>query len=186
MTPDSDPGHPDELSPGDPGRHPTRDGGALDPDSLSRHPARDGGPSEPSDLGRQRLAARVGHAEAFGDAPTWAAYAPGRVNLIGDHTDYTGGWVLPMTIHRGTHAVASARDDGLVRVVADGYGRGEPARPDEPTDSRPLWERYVLGVAPAIASSVGPAPSPGPASRGRGAMSDAERVRLARCLLDYA
>ena len=175
MTPDSDPGHPDELSSDDPGRHPTRDGGASDPDSLSRHPARDGGPSEPSDLGRhpardggspdpddlgrQRLAARAGHAEAFGDAPTWAAYAPGRVNLIGDHTDYTGGWVLPMTIHRGTHAVASARGDGLVRVVADGYGRGEPARPDEPTDSRPLWERYVLGVAREVAGRAdGPVP----------------------------
>ena len=117
-----------------------------------RHPGRDGGASSDGDLGRQRLAARAGHRGAFGPAPAWAAYAPGRVNLIGDHTDYTGGWVLPMTIHRGTHAVASRRDDGAVGVVAEGYGRAELFRLGEPTDGRPLWERYVLGVAREVAA----------------------------------
>ena len=106
-----------------------------------------------ADLDRQRADARAAHAAAFGDGPTWAAYAPGRVNLIGDHTDYTGGFVLPMTIHRGTHAVARARADGGVRVVADGYGRSEPLRVgDDVSSDRALWERYVLGVAREVAA----------------------------------
>ncbi|WP_420455660.1 galactokinase [Rubrivirga sp.] len=105
-----------------------------------------------ADLDRQRAAARAAHADAFGPGPTWAAYAPGRVNLIGDHTDYTGGWVLPMTIHRGTHAVARARTDGTVRAVAEGYGTAAPLRLGEPVGDRPLWQRYVLGVAREVAA----------------------------------
>ena len=106
-----------------------------------------------SDLDRQRADARAQHARAFGDGPAWAAYAPGRVNLIGDHTDYTGGFVLPMTIHRGTHAVARPRQDGTVRVVAQGYGESRPYAVGSEVDAgRPLWARYVLGVAREVAS----------------------------------
>ena len=49
-----------------------------------------------------------GFARVFGQAPTALAQAPGRVNLIGEHTDYNGGFVLPLAIDRAAHTV---RDD---------------------------------------------------------------------------
>ncbi len=43
-----------------------------------------------------------------GSAAHWSAAAPGRVNVIGEHTDYNGGWVLPMAIDRYTVLVAAS------------------------------------------------------------------------------
>ena len=100
-----------------------------------------------STLHSERAAAHAAFAAEFGARPSCAAYAPGRVNLIGDHTDYTGGLALPMTIDRGTHVLARPRRARRVHVSAEGYGCAfwsvhAPVAPD-----RPLWERYVLGVA---------------------------------------
>ena len=47
-----------------------------------------------------------------------AAYAPGRVNIIGEHIDYTGGFVMPMAIGRGTVCVASLGEGGVARVAS--------------------------------------------------------------------
>jgi len=54
----------------------------------------------------------------FGRLPEVAAVAPGRVNLIGEHTDYNAGLVLPCAIERATAVVAGPRDDGRVRVFS--------------------------------------------------------------------
>ena len=54
----------------------------------------------------------------YGRRPEVAARAPGRVNLIGEHTDYNEGWVLPCAIDRATAAVVARRSDGRVRVLA--------------------------------------------------------------------
>ncbi len=54
----------------------------------------------------------------FGAAPSTLARAPGRVNLIGEHTDYNDGFVLPCAIDFHTLVAARPRTDGQVRVVA--------------------------------------------------------------------
>ncbi len=63
--------------------------------------------------------ARDGFRRCFpGTAEEVVVRAPGRVNLIGEHTDYNGGYVLPMAIEREVVMVGAARDDRTVRVNA--------------------------------------------------------------------
>ena len=54
----------------------------------------------------------------FGQPPSVTAEAPGRVNLIGEHTDYNGGFVLPTAIPQRTRVELAPRSDGLVRVAS--------------------------------------------------------------------
>jgi galactokinase len=63
-----------------------------------------------------RTQASDGFAALFGYPPGGMWSAPGRVNLIGEHTDYNEGFVLPFAIDRRTYAALALRDDGLVRV----------------------------------------------------------------------
>ena len=87
---------------------------------------------------------------------TVTAHAPGRVNLIGDHTDYTGGLVLPMAIDLGTTVTLTR---GGTRVVLE--SDVEPGVADvpldvaEPSGVTPDWARYVAGVVAVVRPSVG-------------------------------
>jgi galactokinase len=89
----------------------------------------------------------------FGDNPRLCVRAPGRVNLIGEHTDYNDGFVLPCAIDFHTVACGSARRDGRVRLVAvDCAGERDEFAVDEPigrVDS-PRWANYVRGVVQAV------------------------------------
>jgi galactokinase len=85
----------------------------------------------------------------------WTRRAPGRVNLIGDHTDYNEGFVLPIAIDLECVVRARPRDDGVVRlrsldlagpdveIAADGS--------DDPRGVEPSWGRYAAGVLRVLA-----------------------------------
>ncbi len=88
-------------------------------------------------------------AAAFGHSATRFVQAPGRVNLIGEHTDYNDGLVLPCAIDYRTVIAARPRADRVVRVVAADY--------DDAVDeydlaapvtrlAAPMWANYVRGV----------------------------------------
>jgi len=74
--------------------------------------------------------------------------APGRVNLIGEHTDYNGGFVLPMAIERGTTVAAAAREDRKIRVFSVNLNESGEIDLDAPEKARRgAWLDYVEGVA---------------------------------------
>ncbi|TWT98148.1 Galactokinase [Botrimarina colliarenosi] len=90
-------------------------------------------------------------AEKFGAAPQCVTAAPGRVNLIGEHTDYNDGFVLPMAIDRQTVVAASKRDDDrpVVRLYSATM-KGAAELTIEPDGAElPGWAKYVRGVIDA-------------------------------------
>jgi galactokinase len=89
---------------------------------------------------------------AAGDLRVTAA--PGRVNLIGEHTDYNDGWVLPMAIDRYVWAAFAARSDRKIRAHAVAFEETREFSLDELTARRGSeWSSYVAGMAWAIARS---------------------------------
>ena len=82
--------------------------------------------------------------ETFGAAPRAAASAPGRVNLIGEHTDYNGGPVLPTAIAARTTAAVGPAEDGLLEAVSAKDGVVVRVRWQEQLP--PGWAAYLAGV----------------------------------------
>ena len=93
-------------------------------------------------------------------AGTWSA--PGRVNLIGEHTDYNDGFVLPFAIQQRTHVALGTRADGRIRVVSTFDANAveidlaalDALFPDN-RDDVPEWAAYPLGVAWALLRASG-------------------------------
>lgn len=82
--------------------------------------------------------------------PTWIARSPGRVNIIGEHTDYNGGFVLPMAIDHAAWAALRPRKDRLVRVSALDKGETLELDLDGLAKDRGGWQAYLAGVAWAL------------------------------------
>ncbi|MDG2461636.1 MAG: galactokinase [Luminiphilus sp.] len=83
-----------------------------------------------------------------GRQAAWFAAAPGRVNVIGEHTDYNAGWVLPVAIDRFTlMAAAAGTQPGRLRVLSLALNeQGEILLGEISTPHPSLWVRYVQGV----------------------------------------
>ena len=92
-------------------------------------------------------------ASTFGYAAAHTIQAPGRVNLIGEHTDYNDGFVLPCAINYQTVVAAAKRDDNIVRVVSVDYGNetDEFDITQEITfQENKMWANYIRGVVKCL------------------------------------
>ena len=96
--------------------------------------------------------ARAAFRTHFGHEPELLVSAPGRVNLIGEHTDYNDGFVLPCAIDRDTVVAAGPADNARIHVVAadfdDATDDWSPATGFAPAGHD--WANYVRGVAAAL------------------------------------
>lgn len=96
-----------------------------------------------------------------GARPTAAAAAPGRVNLIGEHTDYNDGWVFPLALEKSTYMVGARRSGGAgtkSRIVCEAF-EGDVVEFDVAGDVAPLsgdrkWANYVVGMVAMYVRAV--------------------------------
>jgi galactokinase len=113
-------------------------------------------PGRPSELAESTSAL---FEQRYGARPEFVGRAPGRVNLIGEHTDYNGGLVLPVALAHATYAALSRRSDEVVRIASSDVGdpwsgsvdRLGPGQVDG-------WAAYVAGVLWALREEGHPLP----------------------------
>jgi galactokinase len=81
----------------------------------------------------------------FGDTPL-IARSPGRINLIGEHTDYNEGFVLPAAIDKFVYVGVSKREDDLISLYANSYKQDYQTRLSAVRPSDEGWPNYILGI----------------------------------------
>jgi galactokinase len=85
--------------------------------------------------------------EHFGGQPDLLVEAPGRVNLIGEHTDYNGGFVLPMAMNRSVMFALRYRKDGHVHLLSGDHLQHAHFDCNDFSYVKPHWCEYIKGVA---------------------------------------
>ncbi|MGH3354133.1 MAG: galactokinase [Nocardioides sp.] len=98
---------------------------------------------EPTDLTARATEALL---TTFGTEATVVGRAPGRVNLIGEHTDYNAGLVLPVALPHATYAAAAPRTDGVIRIASAQEPEPFTGHVDELGPEIEGWPAYVAGV----------------------------------------
>lgn len=133
--------------------------------------------------------ARHAFARQFGQEPDGLAFAPGRVNLIGDHVDYNDGLVLPLVLPLGTSVAWGRNNLGTMRAVAADFNdESDSFIPGRKSTATPGWKAYLRGMSAVLQSACGDAPQldlaiAGDLPRGAGLSSSASLcVALGRAL----
>ena len=92
----------------------------------------------------------------YGEAPALIAHAPGRVNIIGEHTDYNEGFVFPAAINFGTWVAATNRADNDIVVTAMDYEnqQNQFSLSDINYDEEQGWANYVRGVVKVLKEAI--------------------------------
>ena len=92
----------------------------------------------------------------YGEAPALIAHAPGRVNIIGEHTDYNEGFVFPAAINFGTWIAATKRADNDIVVTAMDYEnqQNQFSLSDINYDEEQGWANYVRGVVKVLKEAM--------------------------------
>jgi len=133
------------------------------------------------------------YAQRFHARPAWVVSAPGRVNIIGEHTDYNDGYVFPAAINRYVAVAAGRRHDRMLHAFSENLHSGFRAPLDRLDPSRsPAWGAYLKGVASLLEQSGVALPGvnlliQGTIPRGAGLSSSAAlEVALAHALLAAA
>ncbi|VEI57271.1 galactokinase [Pasteurella multocida] len=90
--------------------------------------------------------------EHFKEQAVLCVYAPGRVNIIGEHTDYNDGFVMPCAINYGTAVCGRKRDDGIFKVYASDLKEWDEFDVNQPITPNPekKWAGYVRGMVKFI------------------------------------
>jgi galactokinase len=104
-----------------------------------------------ADLAKVRLATRSAFSDRFGRSPDGVWAAPARVNLIGEHTDYNDGFVLPLAIDRRITVAAARRSDDLLRLVSLQKGEQNLRLADIRPGAVSGWAAYAAGPVWALA-----------------------------------
>ena len=96
--------------------------------------------------------ARKSFRSHFNEDPVFVSRCPGRVNLIGEHTDYNDGFVLPMALPFSTVIAASPIPSDLVKVHSEGFGYAQFSLSEPPQESEG-WSRYLHGMGALLKNS---------------------------------
>lgn len=105
-------------------------------------------------MGRERAIAL--YRSAYGEEPAWIARGPGRINLIGEHTDYSGGFVFPAAIDREVWLAAGPATTQETLLVSEEMGQGQPFRHDglNLETRQEGWTKYPAAMAWALGAKT--------------------------------
>jgi len=80
------------------------------------------------------------------DAEPLLVKSPGRINIIGEHTDYNGGLVMPAAIDKGVYVAISKRDDEQIQLYAESYQERYVGTINKVSKGEKAWANYIFGV----------------------------------------